>query len=91
MSSLDIVFGQKILSILRRHLFWNTSNFSSMVEVVFQHSAPYNKTLRMYLVFSFIDVDFQMVFSIAKVCAALIILVFISFSLSASIVILLPS
>ena len=94
-SSFDIVFGQKILSILRRHLFWNTSNFCSMVVVVFQHSAPYNKTLRMLLlnifnlVFSFIDVDFQMVFSIAKACVALVILVFISFSLSASVVIFL--
>ena len=48
-SSLDIVFGQKILIILRRHLFWNTSNFCSMVVVVFQHSTLYNKTLRMLL------------------------------------------
>ena len=86
-SSFDIVFGQKVLSILRWHLFWNTSNFCSMVVVVFQYSAPSNKTLRMLLLnifnlmFSFIDVDFQMVFSIAKASVASIILVFISFSL----------
>ena len=39
---------------------------------------------------SLIDVDFKMVFSIAMACDALIILVFISFKLSASVVILLP-
>ena len=91
-----MVFGQKMPKILRRHLVWNTSSFCSMTTVVFQHSAPYSKTLRtlllniLTLVFRLRFLFFQIERSIPKACPALLILEFISLIQSPSGVTLLP-
>ncbi|GFR83721.1 hypothetical protein ElyMa_004131400 [Elysia marginata] len=45
-SSFEIMFGQKILSIRLRLLFWRASSLSSRDFVTFLHSAPYKKILR---------------------------------------------
>ncbi|KAH3809575.1 hypothetical protein DPMN_137948 [Dreissena polymorpha] len=91
-----IMFGQKTFMIRRRHLFWKTSSFCSMVAVVFQHLGPYRRTLTTLLlkmrslVCMLRFVVLQMGFRIAKAWLALLILVLISLSQSPSVVTLLP-
>jgi hypothetical protein len=43
-SSFEMVFGQKMRSILRRHRVWKASSLVVMAFVTFQDSAPYRRT-----------------------------------------------
>ena len=48
-SSWEIMFGQKILKMWRRHLYRNISSFCSLELVVVQHSETHRRILRMLL------------------------------------------
>ena len=95
-SSFEILLGQNILRIFRKHLFWKVSILWAILVVRFQHSAPYSKTRRTLLlkILSLVlfptCFDFQMFFSMAKDWLALVILELLSLSESPSVAILLP-
>ena len=44
-----VLLNHKILSNFRKYLFWKVSILCAILVVSFQHSAPYNKTLRTLL------------------------------------------
>ena len=96
-SSFEILLGQKILRIFRKHLFWKVCILWAILVVSFQHSAPYSKQLRTLLlkILSLVLVptcfDVQMFFSMAKDWFALVILELTSLSESPSVAILFPS
>ena len=46
---LEIVFGQELLRIMCRQLFWKTSSFWLVVLVIFQDSAPHRSVLKTLL------------------------------------------
>jgi hypothetical protein len=72
-SSFLIALGQNIRLIFLRHLVWKVSNSLAIVWVIFQHSLPFNSTLRtlllniLHLIIRLIFEDFHELFSVAKV------------------------
>ena len=60
-SLFDILFGQKIWHIRRRHLLWNTSSFLTSVFTIRQVSEPYNKTDLTLLLYSSLCCDLVVV------------------------------
>ena len=95
-SSLEILLGQKILRIFRKHLFWKVCILWAILVVSYQHSAPCNKTLStlllkmLSLVLAPTCFDFQMFFSLAKDWLDLVILELIYLSEPSYVAILLP-
>ena len=95
-SSFEILLGQKILRIFRKHLSWKVCILWAILVVSFQHSVPNSKTLRTLLLKILILVlvptcfNFQMFFSMEKDWLALVILELTSHLESPYVAILLP-
>ena len=53
MSWFEIIWGQKILTILRRFLVWKDDNFNMSFSVIRQHSDPYSRVKRTQLLYNF--------------------------------------
>ena len=92
----EIIWGQKILTILRRFLVWKGDNFNMSFSVICQHSDPYSRVERTQLWYNFNFVcvlyfcDFHTGLSILKAFLALTIQLMVSLPAPPSCLTVLP-